>query len=177
MKAISIANSFRKCRIYNGPYQTMLHLVFLLAPQIAFSRCCQATTAHIKRFLVHKLNLVGNTMRLEIFTTGTGGITSKITLLIISRERINAQVFILKKDSYPNREVCNQNDSHHINHLQEFVSRDKMGDFRKNFLNYINNTLYEQEINRRQIDVVALAKNDETCSYNLRVVYAKGWLV
>lgn len=82
---------------YNGPYQTMLHLVFLLAPQIAFSRCCQATTAHIKRFLVHKLNLVGNTMRLEIFTTCTGGITSKITLLIISKERINALIFIKKK--------------------------------------------------------------------------------
>lgn len=66
---------------YNGPYQTMLHLVFSLAPQIAFSQCCQATAAHIKRFLVHKLYLIGNTMRVKTFTTCTGGITSKITLV------------------------------------------------------------------------------------------------
>lgn len=75
---------------YNGAYETMVHSVPFLAPQIAFSRCCQATTAHIKRFLVHKLNLVGNTVRLGIFTTWTGRVTSKMTLVIISKERFNA---------------------------------------------------------------------------------------
>lgn len=79
-----------------------------------------------------------------------------------------------KNDSSLGREICNQNDSYPINHKHASVSRDKMGDFRKNFLNYINNILYEQEINRRQIDVVALAKNDQTYSHDLKVVDAKG---
>lgn len=42
-----------------------------------------------------------------------------------------------RNDSYHGREICNQNDSYHINHMHASVSRDKMGDFRKNFLNYI----------------------------------------
>lgn len=48
-----------------------------------------------------------------------------------------------KNDSSLGREICNQNDSYPINHKHASVSRDKMGDFRKNFLNYINNILYE----------------------------------
>lgn len=101
---------------YNGAYETMLHSMPFLAAQIAFSRCCQATTAHLKRFLVHKLNLVGNTVRIGIFTTWTGGITSKMTLVIISKERMHRFLFF-KNDSYLGREICNQNDSHHINYI------------------------------------------------------------
>lgn len=117
----------------------VLHLLFSLAPQTAFSRSCQATKAHIKRFLVHKLNLIDNTIRLKIFTTCTGGFTSKITFAIISKKRFNAYIFIKKYDSDFSSGICNWNDSHPINHMHVSASRDKMGDFRKTFSNYINN--------------------------------------